>query len=360
MLTENKLAGVVNVNPGDDCKEAAQPVRNEIAVYTKECDGQAFVPEEAAAPENIVLLNPETGNLLDLPSLQSGVRKVAKDQAILDVPAPTVPLEAATKSGEGSERESVPSVLREDPDKTSGRAEHKPGPTGSEEMSLRIDSSTNDSGAHDGTATASIRMVRVSLLWLLLSGSIFISFIILLNTMTRPGEQLGEVSKEVRSTNSSTNQAPEKPVEAAVAPVEETRVEPMPAPTAQPVEESKVEATPTAPTVEPSPELQPQREQVAEPEVRKPAPVQASADTVGKFTIQVGSYNESRQAQQRLASLSSLGIDARVAQVEIPRRGTWYRVQVGRFSTRDEANRYAVELRTRRAAESTFVTAIGD
>ena len=202
-------------------------------------------------------------------------------------------------------------------------------------------------------------MVRVSLLWLLLSGSIFLSFIIALNTMTRSVDLSGEVPKEVRSTNSSTNQAPDRLVKAAPAPVEESRVEPPPASTAQPVKESKVEPTPV-PTAQPTPALELQREKAAEAEARPSATVQASTDASGKFTIQIGSYNESGQAMQRLASLSSLGIEARIAQVEIPKRGIWYRVQVGRFSTREEANRYAGELRTRRVAESTIITEISD
>jgi cell division protein FtsN len=368
MLGENKLTGAVN--PGNDYKEAQQPVRNEITLYTSsdetrlnDGDSQPVISEDSA-PENIGLPHQETSNPLELPSIPSGFQNAAKDQSILDVPPPTPSFEpmtvgVTTKSGNGLETEHGQNILRESLDKSSGRAEFMPGFTGSEEKFLRIDSSTNGSGASDGPATNSIRMVRVSLLWLLLSGSVFLTFIIALNTMTGSVDQSGEVPREVRSTNSSTNQAPDNPVKAAPAPVEESRVEPAPAPTAQPMKESRVEPTP-APTVEAKPESQPQREKVAETEVRPPAPVPASTNASGKFTVQIGSYNESGQARERLASLNSLGIEARIAQVEIPKRGTWYRVQAGRFSTREEANRYAGELRSRRVAESTIITEISD
>ena len=361
MLPENNLTGVV-MNSGD-CEEPDQLTCTEIAIYkpsnsgtgSNEGDRQTIITEEnentcqdEVAPENIYLTNLEMGNPLELPGLQSSVQKASKDQSILDVPPPTPPFElvtvgAATESGGGIERKQMPGDLEKGLDFSSGRSEVVPELTGSEETSLRIDSSTNSLGPHQGTATSGIRMVRVSLLWLFVSGSILLALIFVLNTITKPADQFGEVSKDLQSTNSSTNQSPARPIEAATLPRQEPEVDPTP-----------------APTVEPTPELATQPEQVAKPEITKPAAVQTTKASDGKFTIQIGSYNESGQAMERLASLNSLGIDARIAQVEIPKRGTWYRVQIGRFSTRDEANRYAGELRATRVAENTIVTEISD
>jgi hypothetical protein len=53
--------------------------------------------------------------------------------------------------------------------------------------------------------------------------------------------------------------------------------------------------------------------------------------------------------------LKSAGFEARSVEVEIPKRGTWYRVQSGRFVSRDEAERYGRQLRDR-GVVSSFIT----
>jgi cell division protein FtsN len=76
----------------------------------------------------------------------------------------------------------------------------------------------------------------------------------------------------------------------------------------------------------------------------------------GSLTIQVGSYNERAQAEARAASLKSAGIEAWVARAEIPGKGTWYRVQTGRFTSREEAERYGAQLRAKGAVKDLIIT----
>lgn len=76
----------------------------------------------------------------------------------------------------------------------------------------------------------------------------------------------------------------------------------------------------------------------------------------GRFTIQVGSYPNSEGANERVSKLQSSGIPARVVVANIPKKGTWYRVQVGRFASRDEAERYARELKSKGVTKEVFVT----
>lgn len=76
----------------------------------------------------------------------------------------------------------------------------------------------------------------------------------------------------------------------------------------------------------------------------------------GRFTIQVGSYPNSEGANERVSKLQSSGIPARVVVANIPKKGTWYRVQVGRFASRDEAERYARELKAKGVTKEVFVT----
>jgi cell division protein FtsN len=49
--------------------------------------------------------------------------------------------------------------------------------------------------------------------------------------------------------------------------------------------------------------------------------------------------------------LRAAGYDPRVVSVELPKRGTWYRVMVGSFGDRAEANRFGAQLRAKGAAQ---------
>jgi cell division protein FtsN len=94
----------------------------------------------------------------------------------------------------------------------------------------------------------------------------------------------------------------------------------------------------------------------------KPAPSAAPkvppAPNKGNLTIQVGSYNNQAQANDRAAGLQSAGVDARVVRADIPGRGTWYRVQIGGFASREEALGYGNQLRAKGVPEF-IVTTIG-
>ena len=78
----------------------------------------------------------------------------------------------------------------------------------------------------------------------------------------------------------------------------------------------------------------------------------------GKFTVQVSSHPNEKDAAREVERLQSAGVAARVVRAEIPDRGTWYRVQVGRFSDRAQAEQYARQLRERDAVRDFSVTPI--
>lgn len=84
----------------------------------------------------------------------------------------------------------------------------------------------------------------------------------------------------------------------------------------------------------------------------------SDAQTDGKFTIQVGSYPSNAEAQERISKLSSGDVEARAVRVEIPKRGTWYRVQLGRFHSREEATRFGSQLRSKGAIQDFVVAEI--
>lgn len=207
-----------------------------------------------------------------------------------------------------------------------------------------------------------VRLMRVSPMWLLLAGLSFISFIVLCNWLIKPDEPAGSAARMLTNAdNHATNQSSSR----VVAP-NSTAQSPVNTQTAQPTTESGVAFIPAeargasavaAPQPAPSVEAMKQRP-VEEKAASSPASPsqQAEAATAGKVTIQIGSYNEAGQAEERVANLKSAGYEARSVAVEIPKRGTWYRVQSGRFIDRDEAERYGKQLREKGIVSSYITT----
>lgn len=76
----------------------------------------------------------------------------------------------------------------------------------------------------------------------------------------------------------------------------------------------------------------------------------------GSLTIQLGAYKSSGEAQQRVTKLKAAGIEGRVVKAEVPGKGTWYRVQSGRFTNEAEASKHAGDLRAKGVAQDFIVT----
>lgn len=208
-----------------------------------------------------------------------------------------------------------------------------------------------------------VRLMRVSPLWLLVCGLTFIGLIVLLNGLTGSAVQL-DVATAARSnatgnhaTNQSTNsttidRAARVQTSAATTPA--TKTERVPA-----VEQTNAAGAPQK-IEQPAAPAQPVQTQPS-PAAVKPTPapvVEAHTDASGKFTLQVGSYNTPVEANERAAHLRAAGFTAQVVAVELPKRGTWYRVQTGRFADRAEAQRYGAQLRVQGAAESYIVVEV--
>ena len=130
-------------------------------------------------------------------------------------------------------------------------------------------------------------------------------------------------------------------------------------------EVSPAPQTPAA--AEPSAATAPSSVSAAETAVTPPAPTevplavasaQPAPQSAGNFTVQVGSYGENEQANEQCARLNAAGIEARMVKVELPKRGTWYRVQAGRFASRDEAQRFGAQLQTDKTVQQFIVTEV--
>lgn len=77
----------------------------------------------------------------------------------------------------------------------------------------------------------------------------------------------------------------------------------------------------------------------------------------GNFTVQLGSYGTRKEADTWLAQLQSLGVmDLRVVKANILNKGTWYRIQTGRFTDKKLAQRYGQKLQSEGKAANYLVT----
>jgi cell division protein FtsN len=182
-------------------------------------------------------------------------------------------------------------------------------------------------------------------------GLVFLSLIFLLDFMAQRGVGPDQIARILTPSNSPENDRMGPTIRSVEPPRPRTNVPaPQPKPT---VETASIVPTVEAATVarkeetekqQPTPTPAPPADKQAisvEPSPSKAPPVEDG------FTLQIGSYNDLAQAQERAAKLDSAGVSTYVARVEIPKRGTWYRVQTGRFGNREEAVRYGTQLRSK-------------
>jgi cell division septation protein DedD len=76
----------------------------------------------------------------------------------------------------------------------------------------------------------------------------------------------------------------------------------------------------------------------------KPNPSPSGGD--GKFTVQVASTKERKEADELVARLVAKGYAATASESKVEGKGTWFRVRVGRHLTRPEAEEMAARLKS--------------
>jgi cell division septation protein DedD len=91
---------------------------------------------------------------------------------------------------------------------------------------------------------------------------------------------------------------------------------------------------------------------VAKVEGAKPPVITTPKPAAGRFTVNVGSFREKARAERLMGELDGKGYRAVVAKSVVPKKGTWYRVSVGRFSSREEAEAFARALKEKEGMDS--------
>ena len=96
------------------------------------------------------------------------------------------------------------------------------------------------------------------------------------------------------------------------------------------------------PEIEGKEEGKPQVAMVEEP---KSLEIPAGRLPTGMYTLNIASFRDKANADRLMKELEEKGYAAFVEKANIPQKGTWYRVAVGRFSSRGEALTFAQELK---------------
>ncbi len=84
------------------------------------------------------------------------------------------------------------------------------------------------------------------------------------------------------------------------------------------------------------------RDAIARAQKPEPKP-ETSPD--GTFTLQLSAFQDRAEADRFAAGLRDKGYAPFIVEAVLPAKGTWYRVRMGRFPTRDAAGRYLADFK---------------
>lgn len=71
----------------------------------------------------------------------------------------------------------------------------------------------------------------------------------------------------------------------------------------------------------------------------------AQAVKGGAFTLQLSAFQDRQEADRFAARLRNKGYAPYILSAEVPGKGTWYRVRMGSFASRDDASRYLSDFK---------------
>lgn len=346
-----------------------QPIGEEVQTVTPPDACEDF-PEAAVAPDSAVQAaqhDSAAQDVLALPQAQDAYFQRSEQESVTDDVLHVLPAYAEPTSREAAlvnqteEIAEKPAAVLEEIEVQSADAQ-QPAETlqSVNEPGFKFGQTHGESQAESEMPNVGMRLMRISPLWLLVCGMTFLSVIILSNQFAARAEPEPRVASNfTQPGNKATNQAlPQPPAPATnnVQDVSQTTA------TQAPVEsknepkvvgeksETKADEN-TAPAA--APNVAPVAENKSEPVIAAPPP---TSEKAGGFTIQVGSYNAIEEANERVARLQAGGFDVRVVSVELPKRGTWYRVQSGRFGSREEAGRHGQAMKSKGATDSFIIT----
>ena len=205
-----------------------------------------------------------------------------------------------------------------------------------------------------------VRVLKMAPAWLLFTAVCCSALVLLLGWVRSSGEAEAVTLPAKRNDARATKRTP-KADETASKVETSAPADASPAAASGPKTTAANDAPAPAVAQAAPPQPAPQPAPAAAPKADEKARVETFAQGSGgegKFTAQVGSFNSQSEANERVSSLRAAGFEAHVAAAELPGRGTWYRVQVGRFADRETAAKTVAALRAKGAASTALVVPV--
>ncbi|MBI2068135.1 MAG: SPOR domain-containing protein [Deltaproteobacteria bacterium] len=113
----------------------------------------------------------------------------------------------------------------------------------------------------------------------------------------------------------------------------------------------------TVPIIVPAPEKPEKVEPIVMPTPERPRVIEpAKQEEVGQFSIQVGSYRAADEAMKAVAQWKGKGYSSFMMVAEVPKKGTWYRVRIGRFVTKEEAQGFLQKFKGKEKTDALIVS----
>ena len=85
-------------------------------------------------------------------------------------------------------------------------------------------------------------------------------------------------------------------------------------------------------------------EPASAPKQMASSPVKSNFSDI-PFTIQVSSHKSREQAEIALKGITAAGYPAQIVEINLGDKGKWYRIYVGNFQTKEQANSYMANLK---------------
>ncbi|QJA06664.1 hypothetical protein FVE67_07590 [Thermosulfurimonas marina] len=122
-------------------------------------------------------------------------------------------------------------------------------------------------------------------------------------------------------------------------------------------------ASPQAAPPEAPKEVTPQKVPPEEARVVSPPKSSASSEKTKKpvpqpreyYVLQVASFRDRAEAERYARAFRDRGYAAEVVTVNLPGKGTWHRIYVGRFETQAEAEKAYRELKARKLVKTAYI-----
>lgn len=129
---------------------------------------------------------------------------------------------------------------------------------------------------------------------------------------------------------------------------------PKPAPVPTPVAEPAARAVSNDVALREALARASQQESTSKAQAPAPSPAAAAAQA-GSFTLQLAASQNRDEAERLASDLRAKGYAPYIVEAQVPGKGTFFRVRMGRFPSKDAAQRYMTDLK-RESDVSAFVT----